>query len=85
MPQATHSNIQRNWKFERLEDGWMWEHMTSRGGIISAGLFVNLAQCIRDARSFGFLEARWERRKVHRIDTRPVQKPPFEYDEGDRR
>ena len=57
---------ERDWKFEKVEDGWMWEHKTVHGGIIAAGFFVSLAQCIRDARSFGFVEARWERRNVPR-------------------
>ena len=72
------ATAQRDWKFEEVEDGWMWEHTTARGGIIAAGLFINLAQCIRDARSFGFVEAKWERRKVPRSHKRVEQSFPLE-------
>ena len=72
------ATAERDWKFEKVEDGWMWELTTAHGGVIAAGFFINLAQCIRDAKSFGFVEARWERRKVPRTDARIVQNWPLE-------
>jgi hypothetical protein len=72
----------RDWKFKKVEDGWMWEHTTAHGGIIAAGLFVDLAQCLRDARSFGFVEARWERRAVSRTGERAEPHWPLEHRGG---
>lgn len=63
----------------------MWEHVTAHGGVIAAGLFVDLAQCIHNAESFGFVEAKWERRKVARIDVRLEHNPPIEHLGGDQR
>jgi len=60
----------------------MWVHVFAHGGTISAGLFVNLAQCISDAKSLGFEEAKWERRKAPRIAARAVQNHPNEHHEG---
>lgn len=78
----TTATAQRDWKFEEVEDGWMWEHTTARGGIIAAGLFINLAQCICDARSFGFVEAKWERRKIPRTHRLAEQSFPQEHREA---
>ena len=75
------ATAQRDWKFEEVEEGWMWEHTTARGGVIAAGLFINLAQCIRHARSFGFVEAKWERRQTARTHRRE-QNFPLEHREA---